>query len=333
MEYKTSLILTIYSFCVCLVLTKYLIYYLPKIGLIDTPSKRRIHTNATPTAGGIGIILAIYSGILIYDVPYNLSVICATSLVGIISLIDDAKQVNILIRLAFHFISGLLAVHFFLDNKMLFHGELPKYLDFMLAVFCFVGFLNLYNFLDGSDGITCIETIHLSIVAIILCYLKCDIIENTNMIIQICSMLLGGSVAFFIFNKHPAKIFLGDVGSITIGCIIGICLMMIAASSARLFAACCIASLYYIADGGITILIRLLNKEKIWQPHLKHFFQKAIQNGISPKEIVKKIAICNFILMMLAIGALYFPSIAIIIAFVVVLILLIHFHYYKQIIN
>jgi UDP-N-acetylmuramyl pentapeptide phosphotransferase/UDP-N-acetylglucosamine-1-phosphate transferase len=84
-----------------------------------------------------------------------------------------------------------------------------------------------------------------------------------------------------------------------------------------------IAALYYIADGGITILIRLVKGEKIWMPHLQHFFQRAVQKGLSHKEVVKRIMQCNAILMLFSINALFYPVMSIICAMLVVMVTLI----------
>ncbi len=148
---------------------------------------------------------------------------------------------------------------------------------------------------------------------------------NINFIIIINIIILACSLGFLIFNWHPAKIFLGDVGSISLGFLLGLSLLLISASSGHLFIASFIASLYYITDGGLTILIRLVNKEKIWQPHLKHFFQKAVKNGKSHQEVVSRIIICNIMLMLLSILSLYIPLISVIFAILVVMLTIINF--------
>ena len=141
-------------------------------------------------------------------------------------------------------------------------------------------------------------------------------------------ILVGGYLVFsngLSFNWQPARIFIGDVGSISLGFLLGLCLMCLAMSSWHLFTASFISSLYYLADGGGTILIRLGRGEKIWQPHVKHFFQKAVRKGMSHSLVVRKISLCNFTLFILSISSLYLPAISIIISLIIVLITLIHF--------
>jgi UDP-N-acetylmuramyl pentapeptide phosphotransferase/UDP-N-acetylglucosamine-1-phosphate transferase len=175
-------------------------------------------------------------------------------------------------------------------------------------------FLNIYNFLDGIDGISCAESIHLSITILILCYLRAEVVINVNLLIILNVIILASCLSFLIFNWHPAKIFLGDIGSIGLGFTIGLCLLTLSISSSNLFIASLIASLYYIAD-----------KEKFWQPHLKHFFQQAVRKGMGHQEIVVKIALCNMSLMLLSVLSLYYPIMSTIIALFIVTTILIHF--------
>ena len=111
-------------------------------------------------------------------------------------------------------------------------------LDLVIGSFALMIFLNVYNFLDGIDGITVSESIHLSCTILLLCALRYDIILNVNMIIITATIILGWSLGFLYFNWQPARIFLGDVGSISLGFLLGICLLTIDSASAKLFAAC-----------------------------------------------------------------------------------------------
>ena len=328
-EYYNLLFLA--SFAGSLLATWILMKRLEFWGLVDKPGARRIHTSTTPRGGGIGFVVIMVLGFTIFEYiltknfQNSIKILPIFLLIATISFIDDLRAVSIGSRLLVHFIVAVTAIYLFLYPFPLFHHELPYYVDFILAVLGLVAFLNIYNFLDGIDGITAVQSIHLAVTIIALCMIKIDVILNANLIITIALITLAYSIAFIMFNWHPAKIFLGDVGSISIGFLLGLCLLMISASGERLFAACSIASLYYLADGGITILIRLTNKEKIWQPHLKHFFQKAVKRGMTHKQVVCRIAICNFFLMLLSINALYNPAISIILAILTVMITIINF--------
>jgi UDP-N-acetylmuramyl pentapeptide phosphotransferase/UDP-N-acetylglucosamine-1-phosphate transferase len=258
------------------------------------------------------------------SLTYSSKILPLLSIISAVSFLDDLITIPIYVRLITHITCSTI-VALSLSPSLLFNNVLPFYVDFVLSVLALTTFLNIYNFLDGIDGISCAESIHLSITILILCYLRSEIIINVNTLVVLNVIILACSLSFLIFNWHPAKIFLGDVGSIGLGFTLGLCLLTLSVSSSNLFIASFIASLYYLADGVITILIRLVNKEKIWQPHLKHFFQKAVKNGMNHREIVARIALCNISLMLLSVLSLYLPVISTIMALLIVTIILMHF--------
>lgn len=321
----------IISFLISLIFTKYAITALRDKNILDTPSARRAHAAPTPRGGGIAIVFAfcisyiIYSCFNNYDMRYISDLILPLLVISGISLFDDLYEVSIIIRLFVHICTSIYVIKKFLVSATLFHSEIPYVVDITLSVIGLVGFLNIYNFLDGIDGITASESIHLSVILLILCHLRYEQIHQADLVIIIATLILGSSIGFIKYNWHPAKIFLGDIGSISIGFLLGLCLMIVASGGFRLFLATNIAALYYIADGLLTILIRLMNGEKIWLPHLKHFFQQAVRNGMTHNTVTKKIMLCNLCLMVLSISALYYPIISSIIAILTVTIFLIHF--------
>ncbi len=324
-------ILFLVAFIATSLLTRLLTRILPLYGLVDIPNVRRAHSKVTPRGGGLGIVIVIISAMIIYE--YCLTASFSNSLkllpslftISMISFLDDLTPVPIFIRLIIHIICSTIAVMVFLSPNTLFHHELPAHLDFILVVIGLTTFLNIYNFLDGIDGIACAEASHLSLTLLILCYLNADIIINIDLIIILNILILACSLSFLIFNWHPAKIFLGDVGSISLGFMLGLCLLLVSASSGHLFVASSIASLYYLADGGLTIIIRLLKKEKIWEPHLQHFFQKAVKKGKTHRQVANRIILCNILLMALSVSSLYLPLVSVIFAILVVIITIINF--------
>ena len=330
MNYFTLLtILFLSVICCSLIITNFLCGYLSGLGVVDAPDNRRAHQRITPRGGGLGLVLIYITFLPLFEYYYNNTLLYSGQVleifipIALISFLDDISHIMVPLRLLVHLICGSLAVMWMIHPFSLFHQELPIYLDLIIATLGLVIFLNIYNFLDGIDGITVSESIHLSITILLLCFLKIDLIPNVGFIIVTSVIILGWAVGFIFFNWQPAKIFPGDIGTISLGFLQGLCLLLIATAGERLFAASVIAALYYIADGGLTIMIRLINGEKIWQPHLKHFFQKAVKNGMSHAEVVKKIIGCNFALMWLAVGALYYPIISIILAIMVVMVTLI----------
>ena len=320
-----GIVATICSF----LLTRLLVYVMPKFGIVDIPGARRVHLRKTPRGGGLAfvlifsVLLPMFEYMIWSSFSSSIELLQIVLPISLVSFWDDVSHVMVTLRLLVHVLCSCLAIIWLVHPSTILHYEIPMSLDLAIGAFALLTFLNVYNFLDGIDGITVSESMHLSCTILLLCVLRYDIIPNVDMIIITATIILGWSVGFIYFNWQPAKIFLGDVGSVSLGFLLGICLLTIASASAKLFAACVIAALYYVADGGMTILIRLVKGERIWEPHLQHFFQKAVQGGKSHRFVVRSIVKCNIVLMLLAANALYYPVISIICAIIVVMITLI----------
>ncbi|MFY9589376.1 MraY family glycosyltransferase [Rickettsia endosymbiont of Halotydeus destructor] len=316
-------LLFIFSMIATTLLTRLLISYLASLGVVDIPSSRRSHNKVTPRGGGLAVVIVVIIAFSVFEYlttnmfVTSIKIIPLLFIIASVSFWDDLKPISAFIRLIVHLICATLAVFIFLTPSLVLY-PVPLYISFILAVIALSGFINIYNFMDGIDGISCVQTIHLSITILLLCYLQSHTITNLYLITTLSTIILGCCSGFLIFNWHPAQIFLGDIGSISLGFLTGLCLLLLSSSSLHLFIACSIAVLYYITDGGLTILIRLINKEKIWQPHLKHFFQKAVKNGKTHKQVVSSIAVCNIFLMILSITSLYHPIISIMLALAVI---------------
>lgn len=316
--------LCLVSFLLSALFTGMLIPALVKMNIVDKPSKRRTHKSITPRGGGI-VLAIIYSTLIptfeyyvIGKFVYSQVILCIFFPVAFVSLWEDLVGVNIVIRLIVHIFVSILAIMWMIHPNQILYDQLPMIVDLAIGSFALLTFLNIYNFMDGLDGLSVSESLHLSSTLLILCYLSSDIIDNTGFLVPTLLIIFGWGVGFALHNKPPARIFLGDVGSISLGFLLGLCLLMVASASAHLFLACVIASLYYIADGGLTLLIRIANKEKIWQPHLKHFFQRAVRRGVNSRTVVLKIIKCNFLLMLFSIISLYYPIISVIASIMVV---------------
>lgn len=304
-------------------LTWLLIKYLPFLGLVDVPNNRHSHNKVTPTGGGVAIVIVVAFALIIFEylttdnLTNSYKFIFLLTIISSISFLDDFKPISAFTRLIVHLLCAGFAVFLFLPELPVFNNIIPVTLSYIITIIAFSGFINIYNFMDGIDGITCAETIHLSITILILCYLQFEAITHPYFVITLATITFGCSIGFLIFNWHPAKIFLGDVGSISFGFLIGFCLLLLASSKHSLLIACFIATLYYLADGGLTIFIRFIKKEKVWQPHLEHFFQKAVQKGKTHSLVVMHVIMCNIFLMILSTTSLHYPILSTIFALAV----------------
>jgi len=160
-----------------------------------------------------------------------------------------------------------------------------------------VWFINLFNFMDGIDGITGVETATIGIgVAIVAA------IAGLAPLLGLLGISIAASaVGFLWWNWHPAKIFLGDVGSVPLGFLLGWLLLQLAVNGQ--WAAAIILPLYYFADATITLVRRGLRNEKVWQAHHGHFYQRATANGLNHSEVVRYILLADIALVALAAAA------------------------------
>ncbi|MGB8630504.1 MAG: glycosyl transferase, partial [Xanthobacteraceae bacterium] len=118
--------------------------------------------------------------------------------------------------------------------------------------------------------------------------------------------LCGAMIGFAFFNRPVATLFLGDVGSLPIGILLGWLLLQLAGSGAR--TAAVLLPLYYLADSTITLIGRAMKGEPVWQAHRSHFYQRATDHGVRVIEIVARVFIVNVILAALALTTIIVPS-------------------------
>jgi UDP-N-acetylmuramyl pentapeptide phosphotransferase/UDP-N-acetylglucosamine-1-phosphate transferase len=165
-----------------------------------------------------------------------------------------------------------------------------------------VWFVNLVNFMDGLDWITVAEMV--PITAFLTLCGALGILSPVAALVAaaLCGALLG----FAPFNKPVAKLFLGDVGSLPIGLLVGWMLLQLAGTGA--LAAAILLPLYYLMDATITLLKRLARRERVWEAHRSHFYQQATDNGFSALRVSAHVFGLNLVLIGLAAITLAWPS-------------------------
>ena len=270
------------------------------------PNPRSSHSVPTPQGGGIGILLACIAAVFVAapadwpggNTPWPLaSMVLGAVVLAIVGLIDDLRPLPVLPRLGAQILAaclGLMATGATSGATLL---SLPPWLLLPLAGLGLIWFVNLTNFMDGIDGITIAEFVPiLTVLALLTAAGRFD--PGAGIL---AAGLLGGLVGFEPHNRHVAKLFLGDVGSLAIGFVAG-CLLLKLALDGHLVAAV-ILPLYYLADATITLARRLIGGERITQAHRTHFYQRATDLGWRVPEITGLIAKVNIGLGMLAIAA------------------------------
>jgi len=277
--------------------------------IMDRPNERSSHDTPTPRGGGIGLMTAllpawIAGAFLFAPGPLTtadwLLPLAAAALAGV-SWIDDLRDLGALPRLAAQFAAAIAGV--LVLPGMVFQGLFPPWLDATLAVIGWVWFVNLFNFMDGIDGISGVESIAIA-AGVVLTGVVLSIVPG-GMTAQALAVA-AATAGFLAWNWHPAKIFLGDIGSVGLGYLLAWLLLALAAMGE--WEAALILPLYYLADATITLLRRLARKEKVWQAHREHYYQQAVQNGRSHARVSAAVATTNLALVALALAAAATPD-------------------------
>jgi UDP-N-acetylmuramyl pentapeptide phosphotransferase/UDP-N-acetylglucosamine-1-phosphate transferase len=268
------------------------------------PSARSSHDQPTPQGGGIAVVLAVLlaawiplsSGLLQNESGQLLVVTAATTLLALVGAIDDIRSLPAAARLAMQCIA-VGAVITALPNDVQILPQVPSWIERAGVFVAGVWFVNLVNFMDGIDWMTVAEVV--PVTAAILALGLGGVIGTLPTVIA--AALFGAIIGFAPFNRPVAKVFLGDVGSLPIGFLLGWILLQLAGSGH--FAAAVILPLYYLADATITLLGRIVRGEPISQAHRTHFYQRATDRGLTMREVVTRVFLLNLTLAALALIA------------------------------
>ena len=204
-------------------------------------------------------------------------------------------------RLCTHIVVVSVLLYLVPSDVLYTQGILPVWADRIIVGLVWIWFINLFNFMDGIDGISGVETIAiaLGVIALASAGFAADRLSAPAVV------LAGAAFGFLILNWHPAKIFLGDSGSVPLGLLLGWLLLQLTANG--YWAAAIILPLYYFADATITITRRALRGEKIWQAHRQHAYQRAVAGGLSHARVTTMIALSDSALVMLAVLSVFYP--------------------------
>lgn len=276
--------------------------------VVDRPGRRSSHEGSVPTGGGIAVIgvvlpgwmcLALISGTL----GEIRIIVAAAAVLAVISFLDDVRHVPQLVRLAAHVIAVALGLTLLPDAALLFGGLLPHWADRLATGVAWVWFINLFNFMDGIDGLTGVETIAVAggLAAALLLMAPGESGDWSRA--APAAVLAGAAAGFLVLNWHPARLFLGDTGSVALGYLLG-WLLVWSACVAGLWWLALVLPLYYWADATLTLLVRGARGEKVWRAHRQHAYQVAVRAGASHADVAWFIALINLVLILLALTAI-----------------------------
>ena len=261
-------------------------------GRLDEPREHSTHETAMPTAGGIGIVVGFWAGLLaawatgssqfavLSELIFPLSV-CSAMLA--LMLVDDiGRPLRVWEKAAVQLAVGGVWVQMGAQFDLI---ELPMYaatdlgrIGWIVSLLWIVAICNVYNFMDGIDAISASQVICMSLFALVL-------FRQVESDLWLLPLLLGcGAMGFLAFNLPPARIFMGDVGSMFLGFTIAV-LGILAQQAGIPFWVFSLLLGYYLFDTGYTVVRRALRRENILQGHRKHLYQRLISLGWSHRRV------------------------------------------------
>jgi len=278
--------------------------------VMDIPNDRSSHVEPTPRGAGLAMLLVLapaWMALAGQDLGTGQAANLATPLIagfailllGGVSWLDDLRGLSPLTRLLAHAAAAIAGT--WLLPGSVFGSLLPVYIAWPLTVIALIWFINLFNFMDGIDAISGVESCIITggLIAISV------VVSNLGQAESLALIILASSCGYLVWNWPPARIFLGDVGSVPLGFLLGWLLLDLAAEGYWLSAL--ILPLYYLIDSGLTLGRRVLRGENIAVAHKSHFYQRAIQHGRSHRAVSLAVLIVGLILIAHAVFAAAFP--------------------------
>jgi UDP-N-acetylmuramyl pentapeptide phosphotransferase/UDP-N-acetylglucosamine-1-phosphate transferase len=277
------------------------------------PNARSSHKVPTPQGGGIAILVTVYllTGIVLWYLGQTDSLLRlswlggATAFIAVIGAFDDIRPLPVAPRLVAQV--AVVAIAILMTRSPYAVRILPEFMpqwsEDAFLILAGVWFVNLVNFMDGLDWLSVAEIVPVTAALLLLQLIGYVPFETTI----VAAALLGGMLGFACFNKPVAKLFMGDVGSLPIGLILGWMLLQLAESGA--LTAALLLPLYYLMDATITLFLRFRRGEKLSEAHRSHFYQRATTNGYSVMEVTGTVFALNILLAVLAASTYLWPKV------------------------
>jgi len=255
-----------------------------KLYVLDNPNDRSLHADPKPHVGGVAIISSIFIAWLMIAVTqyvnlFNFYMLVGLSLLSIISYVDDRYSISQIWRLTAHLLAAILLVcsgiglsenDIRLDNIFALN-----ILTILVIVWC----VNLYNFMDGMDGLAG----GMGVIGF-GCLAWFGWFAGDDLFFLMALITAAANMGFLLHNFPPAKIFMGDVGSISMGYLVAF--FSLWGMQAKIFAWWMPVLIFspFIVDATVTLVKRLFCGEKIWEAHKSHYYQKLVQIGWGHKR-------------------------------------------------
>jgi UDP-N-acetylmuramyl pentapeptide phosphotransferase/UDP-N-acetylglucosamine-1-phosphate transferase len=268
--------------------TRLLIPILAHREILDCPNERSSHQVPTPRGGGIAVIGSTLLAWVVFarteSMPSGVfGIVLGAVLLAAVSWFDDLRGLSPIVRLLAQ--AAAVAV-----GILVLPG--PRDLFYLAAIgLVWIWWINLFNFMDGIDGLAGTEAAAIGAGLLLFAGVGAGADPALR---TLAAAVTGAAIGFLVWNWSPARIFLGDIGSVPLGYVLGFLLLDLAARGRWTIAV--ILPLYFLADATITLVRRLLRGERVWQAHREHFYQQAVRRGLSHAAVVKRVIAADLVL-------------------------------------
>jgi Fuc2NAc and GlcNAc transferase len=314
MPFATVILPPIIAFWIGLILTGRIKIFAEKRSLLDHPNRRSSHSSPVPRGGGLAIVITVFGYLIVAGILGQLdwNIVIGMGGGGLavagVGWADDIRSLSASVRLVVHFAAATWAVQWIGGFPSLNTGEAVVRMGFggsVLAVIGLVWAINLFNFMDGIDGIAAIETISIGMLGGVLFLLRGD-----SQWAPLSFVLAAAALGFLKWNWSPARIFLGDVGSGFLGFMIGAIAISSERSGSVPFLVWAILFAAFIVDATVTLFRRIPRGD--WRhAHRSHAYQRAVQSGLSHARVSLGFAGFNLFLGLLAVMAVRHPGLTV----------------------
>jgi UDP-N-acetylmuramyl pentapeptide phosphotransferase/UDP-N-acetylglucosamine-1-phosphate transferase len=280
----------------------------------DEPSSRGLHDHVVPRGGGLAIFGCVaIAGVMVHllqgsvNVDLDLLTIVSLTGIGVMGFLDDRFNLGVGLRLVAGLtLTTLLAVGSIGDHSLVVFGQTFDWsfgLVFLAGTIGLFWLMNLFNFMDGADGVAGVQSLIAS-GALTIWFAA----SGQEFLAVLNVGLAGACLAFLWFNWAPARVFMGDIGSLALGAWFGIMSLIGVSQSGLPVEAFLILLSVFVFDATLTLVHRLLKRKRITQAHREHLYQKLILAGWSHGKVAVLIGAMAFVAAVLATLVVWNPE-------------------------
>jgi UDP-N-acetylmuramyl pentapeptide phosphotransferase/UDP-N-acetylglucosamine-1-phosphate transferase len=285
------------SFACSAIASRLALAWLAQRNVLDRPNDRSSHKAPVPRGGGIGFMLVVLIGFAVVSAVNGtvpVALLAGIVVITAISFADDLRPLPFWSRLLIQAVAVGAVLWSMPADSPILAGFLPVWLDRIIVGLAWLWFINLFNFMDGIDGIAAGEAVVIGIGLVGLALFQSAFVDGAIP----AAIVAAAAAGFLIYNWHPARLFMGDVGSAGLGFVLG--WLLIDAASAGFLAGALILPMVFVLDASTTLLARLVRGRPLATAHRDHAYQVGVDRGLGQRTVTIAVIVVGILLFDLA---------------------------------